>query len=90
MSHNASVIPVKGRDIMTASYYQGGNTVVDFTDLDNVRERAHSDLEDATGLADSWSTYWYNGRAYANGGLNRRGDTANRGRRRVHPATCRA
>jgi hypothetical protein len=79
VSHNANVIPVKGRDIMTASYYQGGNTVVDFTDLNNVRELAWSDLEDNTGLADSWSTYWYNGRAYANGGLNRRGATANRG-----------
>ena len=32
-----------------------------------------------TGLADSWSTYWYNGRVYANGGLNRRGATGNRG-----------
>jgi hypothetical protein len=53
--------------------------VVDFTDLDNVRERGYSDLEDATGLADSWSTYWYNGRAYVNGGLNRRGATGNRG-----------
>lgn len=79
VSHNANVIPVKGRDIMVAAYYQGGNTVVDFTDLNNVREVAYSDLEDATGLADSWSTYWYNGRTYVNGGLNRRGETGNRG-----------
>jgi hypothetical protein len=79
VSHNASVIPVKGRDIMTASYYQGGDTVVDFTDFRNVRERAYADLADETGLADSWSTYWYNGRAYANTGLNRRGATGNRG-----------
>jgi hypothetical protein len=40
---------------------------------------AFSDLEDATGLADSWSTSWYNGRVYANGGLNRRGVTGSRG-----------
>jgi hypothetical protein len=53
VSHNANVIPVRGRDIMSAAYYQGGNTVVDFTDLDNVREVAFPDLEDATGLADS-------------------------------------
>ena len=79
VSHNANVIPVKGRNVMVAAYFQGGNTVVDFTDLDNVRERAYSDLEDPTGLADSWSTYWYNGRVYANGGLNRRGTTGNRG-----------
>lgn len=79
VSHNANVIPVEGRDLMVAAYYQGGNTVVDFSDLDDVREVAWSDLDDGTGLADSWSTYWYNGRIYANGGLNRRGDTGNRG-----------
>ena len=53
--------------------------MVDFTDPANPREVGYSVLEDATGLADSWSTYWYNGRVYTNGGLNRRGPTANRG-----------
>lgn len=79
VSHNANVIPIEGRNLMTAAYYQGGNTVVDFTDVDNPREVAYSDLEDPTGLADSWSTYWYNGRVYVNGGLNRRGGSGNRG-----------
>jgi hypothetical protein len=78
-SHNGNVIPVRGRDLMSAAYYQGGNTVVDFSDLDNVREVAFSDLEGATGLADSWSAYWYNGRVYANGGLDRRPAPGNRG-----------
>ena len=64
---------------MSAAYYQGGNTLVDFTDPSNIREVGYADLEDATGKADSWSTYWYNGRIYANGGLNRRGATGNRG-----------
>jgi hypothetical protein len=31
------------------------------------------------GLANEWSSYWYNGRIYSNSGLNRRGDTGNRG-----------
>jgi hypothetical protein len=79
VSHNANVIPIKGRKLMTAAYYQGGNTVVDFTDLSNVREVGFADLEDATGKADSWSTYWYNGRVVVNGGLNGRGPTGNRG-----------
>jgi len=79
VSHNANVIPVAGRNLMTAAYYQGGNTVIDFTDPSNPHEVAYADLEDATGLADSWSTYWYNGRIYANGGLNRRGASGNRG-----------
>jgi hypothetical protein len=77
VSHNASVIPVRGRKLMTASYYQGGVTVVDFTDLDNIREVAYADLEDTTGQADEWSSYWYNGRIYSNSGLNRR--ASNRG-----------
>ena len=44
--------------------YQGGNTLIDFTDPTNIREVGYSDLEDSTGKADSWSTYWYNGRIY--------------------------
>ena len=79
VSHNANVIPIKGRKLMTAAYYQGGNTVIDFTDLSNVREVGFADLEDATGKADSWSTYWYNGKIVVNGGLNRRGPSGNRG-----------
>ena len=47
VSHNANVIPIKGRKLMAAAYYQGGNTVVDFTDPSNIREVAYSDLEDA-------------------------------------------
>jgi hypothetical protein len=79
VSHNANVIPIKDRKLMTAAYYQGGNTVIDFTDLSNVREVGYADLEDDTGKADSWSTYWYNGRVIVNGGLNGRGPTGNRG-----------
>jgi hypothetical protein len=79
VSHNANVIPIKSRKLMSAAYYQGGNTLVDFTDPSNPHEVAFADLEDATGKADSWSTYWYNGRIYANGGLNGRGPTGNRG-----------
>ena len=55
--------------------------MVDFTDPANIREVAYSDPVDdpATGLADEWSSYWYNGRVFSNSGLNRRGATANRG-----------
>lgn len=79
VSHNGNVIPIKNRDVAVASYYQGGNTVIDFTDIRKPKEIAWSDLESSVGLADSWSTYWYNGSVYVNGGLNRRGDTGNRG-----------
>ena len=33
VSHNATVIPIKGRKLMSAAYYQGGVSMVDFTDL---------------------------------------------------------
>jgi hypothetical protein len=70
---------VEHRDLMTAAYYQGGVTVLGFTDLDRIREVAFADLDDATGQADEWSSYWYNGRIFSNSGLGRRGATANRG-----------
>ena len=80
VSHNATVIPIKGRKLMSVSYYQGGVSVVDFTDTSNIREVAFSDIaEGEIGLSDEWSSYWYNGRIFSNSGLNRRGDTANRG-----------
>ena len=79
VSHNGNVVPVAGRYLMAQAYYQGGNTLVDFTDPSNPTEVAYSDLNDGVGVSDSWSTYWYNDRVYVNGGLNRLGATANRG-----------
>ena len=78
-SHNGGVIPIAGRDLAVAAYYQGGNTVIDFTNVRRPREVAYADLDTPVGLADSWSAYWFNGRVFANGGHNRRGDTGNRG-----------
>jgi hypothetical protein len=81
VSHNATVIPIKGRKLMSASYYQGGVSVVDFTDPSNIREVAYADLEDEIGKSDEWSSYWYNGRIFSNSGLDRRsaGSNNNRG-----------
>jgi len=79
VSHNATVIPIKDRYIMSTAYYQGGVTMVDFTDPANAREVGFADLADSTGVADEWSSYWYNGRVFSNSGLGRRGATENRG-----------
>jgi len=84
VSHNANTIPVKGRYLASAAYYQGGVSVVDFTDVDNPREVAFADVSDATGTSDEWSSFWYNGRIYSNSGLGREDPegadpTANRG-----------
>jgi hypothetical protein len=79
VSHNANTIPVKGRYLASAAYYQGGVSVIDFTNVDRPREVAFADLSDATGTADEWSSFWYNGRIYSNSGLGREGPNANRG-----------
>ena len=79
VSHNGNVLPVSDRYLMVQAYYQGGNSLVDFTDPSAPEEIAYADLTDDTGTADSWSTYWYNDRVYANGGLGRTGATGNRG-----------
>ncbi|MGH2948711.1 MAG: LVIVD repeat-containing protein [Solirubrobacteraceae bacterium] len=68
--HNGNVIPVRGRYLMTAAFYQGGTTVVDFSDLSAPREVGHADVYDETGAPDTWSSYWYNDRIYANDGLS--------------------
>jgi hypothetical protein len=43
VSHNGSLIPVPGRDIMVQGWYQGGIDVIDFTDPDKPVELAYFD-----------------------------------------------
>jgi ribosomal protein S13 len=54
---------------MVQSWYQGGISVMDFTDPEHPVEIAYFDRGpvDAKVLADggSWSAYWYNGRIYS-------------------------
>lgn len=68
VAHNGSLIPVPGRDIFVQAWYQGGVSVVDFTDSSNPVEIAYFDRGpiDTEELitAGYWSTYWYNGRIY--------------------------
>ncbi len=66
VAHNGSLIPVPGRDILVQAWYQGGISVVDFTDAARPKEIAYFDRGpmDSTKLmqfAGSWSAYWYNG-----------------------------
>lgn len=68
VAHNGSLIPVPGRDIFVQAWYQGGISVVDFTDSANPVEiaffdRGPIDTEELI-TAGYWSTYWYNGRIY--------------------------
>jgi hypothetical protein len=43
VSHNGALIPVPGRDIMVQGWYQGGVSVLDFTDADKPFEMAFFD-----------------------------------------------
>ncbi|MDX1501792.1 MAG: DUF305 domain-containing protein [Thermoanaerobaculia bacterium] len=68
VAHNGSIIPVPGRDIFVQAWYQGGLSVVDFTDSARPVEIAFFDRgpldEKKLVLAGFWSTYWYRGRIY--------------------------
>ena len=69
VAHNGSIVPVPGRDIFVQAWYQGGISVIDFTDSANPVEIAYFDrgplLEDKLVMGGYWSAYWYNGRIYA-------------------------
>jgi hypothetical protein len=69
VAHNGSLVPVPGRDIMVQAWYQGGISVMDFTDPQRPFEIAYFDRGPVDGkvLASggSWSAYWYNGRIYS-------------------------
>jgi len=68
VAHNGSIVPVPGRDIFVQAWYQGGISVIDFTDASSPKEIAYFDrgpiYADETVLGGYWSTYWYNGKIY--------------------------
>jgi hypothetical protein len=69
VAHNGSIVPVPGRDVFVQAWYQGGISVIDFTDPANVKEIAYFDRgpidKDQLVLGGYWSAYWYKGRIYA-------------------------
>jgi uncharacterized protein (DUF305 family) len=68
VAHNGSLIPVPGRDLFVQAWYQGGVSLVDFTDSMNPVEIAFFDRgpidEEELITGGYWSTYWYNGHIY--------------------------
>lgn len=68
VAHNGSIVPVPGRDIFVQAWYQGGMSVLDFTDSANPVEIAYFDRgpihEERLILGGYWSTYWYEGKIY--------------------------
>jgi hypothetical protein len=69
VAHNGSLVPVPGRDIKVQAWYQGGISIMDFTDAANVHEIAYFDRgpidPNTLILGGSWSAYWYNGHIYS-------------------------
>lgn len=68
VAHNGSLIPVPGRDIEVQAWYQGGVSVMDFTDAAHPFEIAYFDRgaidPKMLVLGGDWSAYWYNGYIY--------------------------
>jgi hypothetical protein len=68
VAHNGSLIPVPGRDIEVQAWYQGGVSVMDFTDAAHPKEIAYFDRGAIDSkmlvLGGEWSAYWYNGNIY--------------------------
>src|SRR5256885_9114624 len=69
VAHNGSLVPVPGRDIEVQAWYQGGISVMDFTDAAHPFEIAYFDRgpidPNILVLGGDWSAYWYNGNIYA-------------------------
>jgi hypothetical protein len=64
--HNGNIIPVTDRYLLVAAWYGGGTSVVDFTDPTSPHEIGFYAANSGRGRADTWSSYWYNGKIYAN------------------------
>lgn len=69
VAHNGSLVPVPGRDIKIQAWYQGGISLMDFTDPDNPVEIGYFDRGPIDSkmlvMGGSWSAYWYNGHIYS-------------------------
>ena len=68
VAHNGSLVPIPGRDILVQAWYQGGISLVDFTDAAHPFEIAYFDRGPVDGakraMGGQWSSYWYNGYIY--------------------------
>lgn len=69
VAHNGSIIPIPGRDIFVQAWYQGGISIIDFTDSENPIEIAYFDRgpidEEQLVTGGYWSVYYYEGYIYA-------------------------
>jgi len=68
VAHNGSIVPVPGRDILVQAWYQGGISVLDFSNAAKPVEIGYFDRgpidKEQLALGGYWSAYWYGGRIY--------------------------
>ena len=68
VAHNGSLIPIPGRDVEVQAWYQGGISIMDFTDAAHPKEIGYYDRGPIDAktlvLGGDWSAYWYNGHIY--------------------------
>lgn len=68
VAHNGSLLPVPTRDIFVQAWYQGGISVMEFTDSSNPREIAYFDRgpisDERLVMGGYWSAYWHEGHVY--------------------------
>jgi hypothetical protein len=69
VAHNGSIVPIPNKDIMVQAWYQGGLSVLDFTDSENPIEIAYFDRgpisDEKLVTGGYWSAYFYEGNIYA-------------------------
>ncbi|MEC7917741.1 MAG: DUF305 domain-containing protein, partial [Pseudomonadota bacterium] len=68
VAHNGSLIPIPEKDIFVQAWYQGGISVLDFTDSANPKEIAFFDRgpidTELLVMGGYWSAYYYDGFIY--------------------------
>ncbi|MFI6533621.1 LVIVD repeat-containing protein [Nonomuraea sp. NPDC050547] len=65
-AHNGSLVPARGRDMMVQGWYDGGVSVIDFTDPARAREIAYFQREKSPfDHGGSWAAYFYAGHIYS-------------------------
>jgi hypothetical protein len=70
-AHIMNFVPINGRYIMPSSWYFGGTSVVNWTNVTAPTEMAYFEIDQSTAAGaapytDTWTTYWYNDYIHAN------------------------
>ncbi|MDQ3871210.1 MAG: hypothetical protein M3301_06310, partial [Chloroflexota bacterium] len=70
-AHIMNFVPINGRYVMPSSWYYGGTSVVNWTNLTAPTEMAFYEVEPSMAAGDApytetWTTYWYNDYIHAN------------------------